>query len=88
MDHPGNPRHPTYWHVRDYGLMTANCLGIHDFTADPTNLHPLRIPEGETRTWRYRVYLHAGEGQAMDLDARYADYADPPEVRVICGASA
>ena len=24
MDSPGNFRYPTYWHVRDYGLMTAN----------------------------------------------------------------
>jgi hypothetical protein len=24
MDHPGNPRHPTWWMVRDYGLFAAN----------------------------------------------------------------
>jgi len=24
FDHPSNPRHPTTWHVRDYGLFAAN----------------------------------------------------------------
>ncbi|MHC5001876.1 MAG: DUF6807 domain-containing protein, partial [Planctomycetota bacterium] len=24
FDHPGNPRHPTWWHARDYGLFAAN----------------------------------------------------------------
>ena len=24
FDHPSNPRHPTYWHVRSYGLFAAN----------------------------------------------------------------
>jgi len=27
FDHPSNPRHPTTWHVRDYGLFAANPLG-------------------------------------------------------------
>lgn len=25
-----NPRHPTWWHARDYGLITANPSGGHD----------------------------------------------------------
>ena len=31
FDHPSNPVHPTYWHVRDYGLFAANPFGQHDF---------------------------------------------------------
>ena len=31
FDHPRNPRHPTWWHARDYGLVAANPFGIHDF---------------------------------------------------------
>ena len=27
MDHPGNPRHPTYWHSRGYGLHSINPFG-------------------------------------------------------------
>jgi hypothetical protein len=35
FDHPDNPRHPTWWHVRDYGLFAANPFGIHDFEKKP-----------------------------------------------------
>lgn len=27
MDHPSNPRHPTYWHSRGYGLHAINPFG-------------------------------------------------------------
>ena len=80
MDHPGNPRHPTHWHVRDYGLMTANCFGIHDFTANADGANPLRIPQGEDLTWRYRVCLHPGAGSLEKLDGYYNDLAQPPLV--------
>ena len=26
FDHPSSFRYPTYWHVRNYGLMHANCV--------------------------------------------------------------
>ena len=35
FDHPQNPRHPTWWHVRDYGLFAANPFGQHDFEKPP-----------------------------------------------------
>ena len=31
FDHPGNPRHPTYWHARDYGLFALNPFGSNAF---------------------------------------------------------
>ena len=82
MDHPDNPRHPTYWHVRDYGLMTANCFGIHHFTADPENRRDLRIPGGSSKRWRYRAIVHNGRGEFAELSRRYHDYANPPVVVV------
>ncbi len=60
MDHPDNPRFPTYWHVRDYGLMTANPFGVSHFTHDRTQDGSLTVPAGETARWRYRIVVHAG----------------------------
>jgi len=83
MDHLDNPRHPTYWHVRDYGLMTANCFGIHDFTGDPDSRWDMTIPAGQSLTWRYRVLVHRGDAEEGRAAAHYHDYVHPPQVRVL-----
>ena len=82
MDHVDNPRYPTHWHVRDYGLMTANCFGLHDFTGDPDNLWDLVIPAGHSRTWRYRVLVHEGDAEEGRAAMHYHDFVHPPQVRV------
>ena len=82
LDHPSNPRHPTNWHVRDYGLMTANCFGLHDFFPGRGRDGSLRLAAGETITFRYRIYIHRGDAVAGRLDERHADYAAPPAVGV------
>ena len=82
MDSPSNPRHPTYWHVRDYGLMTANCFGVHHFTGDPSRRKDFTIAEGDAVTWRYRTLIHAGRGDFSSLTRCYHDYANPPEISV------
>ena len=83
MDHPANPRHPTHWHVRDYGLMTANCFGLHDFTGDPNSRWDLAIPAGESRTWCYRVLVHEGDAAEGHVVVHYHDYVHPPQVQVL-----
>jgi len=82
LDHPGNPRHPTNWHVRDYGLMTANCFGLHDFFPGKDRDGSLRLPAGETITFRYRVYVHRGDAAAGRMDERWSDFPTPPSVGV------
>ena len=34
FDGKQNPKHPTTWHSRDYGLFAANPFGDHDFYND------------------------------------------------------
>ena len=86
LDHPTNPRHPTPWHVRSYGLFAANAFGLHEF--DPAkksdkNAGVLVTPEGETITFRYRVFVHHGDTRAAALPAVWSDYATPPSVSVL-----
>jgi hypothetical protein len=75
FDHPQNPRHPTWWHVRDYGLFAANPFGQHDFE----KLHDksagnLTIPAGQSLTFRYRFYLHEGDTQQAKVAEKYQEY--------------
>ncbi|MDA1275130.1 MAG: PmoA family protein [Verrucomicrobia bacterium] len=76
FDHPGNPRHPTWWHVRDYGLFAANPFGIHDFERSPDkHLGDLRLPAGESITFRYRFLFHEGDTVQGKVANRYSEYS-------------
>jgi hypothetical protein len=68
LDHPSNPRHPTWWHVRDYGLFAANPFGVHDFERKPAGTGNLTLPGGESLTFRYRFILQEGGADAARLN--------------------
>ena len=74
MDHPGNPRHPTYWHSRGYGLHSINPFGLHDFLNDKTRNGGMTIDAGQEVRFRYRVVIHPGLSAAALADL-YRDYA-------------
>lgn len=75
FDNPHNPRHPTWWHVRDYGLFAANPFGRHDFEKLPNKLAGnLTIPAGQSVTFRYRFYLHQGTEQEAKVAEKYKEY--------------
>jgi hypothetical protein len=78
FDHPSNPAHPTYWHVRGYGLFGANPFGIHDFTEkkQPPGAGNLVIAPGKSVTFKYRFYLHEGDEKQAKVAARYKEYAE------------
>ncbi|MGH2459061.1 MAG: PmoA family protein [Chloroflexota bacterium] len=78
LDHPTSFRHPTYWHVRDYGLFAANPFGISAFTNDPTRRGDVVLTPGQTLTFRYRVCLHQGDAEVSRIGDRYHDFAHPP----------
>lgn len=62
IDHCRNPLFPTYWHVRGYGLFTANPFGVHDFKGDDNVDGSWTIPNGETRVFRFCHIVHPGRG--------------------------
>ena len=79
MDHPGNPRHPTYWHSRGYGLHSINPFGVRDFLNDKTQDGSLTVAPGEHVRFRYRVIVHPGRGPAR-LAELYQEYAQSKPV--------
>ncbi|UCH36299.1 MAG: PmoA family protein [Armatimonadota bacterium] len=82
LDHPDNFRHPTYWHVREYGLFAANPFGLRYYLGPEKADEGLRVMPGTTLTFRYRVWLHDGAAPEADVAAVYAEYAHPLQVTV------
>ncbi len=77
FDHPSNPRHPTWWHVRTYALFAANPFGKHDFEnlkSEP-EAGNMTIPAGGTVTFRWRFYFHLGDEKAAKVAEHFAAYA-------------
>jgi hypothetical protein len=72
FDHPSNPRYPTRWHVRAYGLMGANPFGLHDFDKAPKGTGNFRFTEPVT--FRYRIVIHEGTAAEAKLADKYEKY--------------
>jgi len=75
FDHLQNPRHPTWWHVRDYGLFAANPFGVHNFEKKPEGAGNITIPSGQSLTFRYRLYFHKGDEKEAKVAEHYRKYA-------------
>jgi hypothetical protein len=74
FDNPGNIKHPTYWHARDYGLFAVNPFGEHDFYNDPKRDGSVTIPAGQSLTLRYRVFIHHGDAAEAHVADAYKQY--------------
>jgi hypothetical protein len=75
FDNPENPRHPTWWHVRTYGLFAANPFGQAQFEKLPDkNAGEFKIPAGQSVTFRYRFYFHEGDTDQAKVAEHYKDY--------------
>lgn len=71
FDHPSNPRHPTWWQARNYGLLAANPFGLHDFEGAEPGSGEMTVPLGQTLQLRYRVLLHGADWDPQRIDAAY-----------------
>jgi hypothetical protein len=83
MDHPMNLRHPSPWHVRDYGLFGANPFAHSYYKSSLLANGSYTIPKGETLNFNYRVYIHRGDPVRGDVGMKWADYAFPPAVKIV-----
>lgn len=83
FDTPSNFRYPTYWHVRNYGLMTANPFGLSHFMRDKAVDGSHTIEKGASFPFSYRLYFHAGDTATAGVADKFLDYVAPPSVEVL-----
>ena len=74
FDHPSNPKHPTHWHVRAYGLFAANIFGEHDFYQDPSRDAGITLEPGKSLHFLYRVVIHPGDAKQANIAKLYDNY--------------
>ena len=75
FDHPNNPRHPTSWHARTYGLCSANIFGKRHFERLPNkNAGNYTLKKGQSLTFKHRLYWHAGKGESKKIEAQYRQW--------------
>ena len=82
FDHISNPRYPTYWHVRNYGLMTTNIFGTGTFEGDQSKDGSYTLKSGEEMNFRFRVLIHAGDTATGQVAQKYHDFINPPTVSI------
>jgi hypothetical protein len=76
FDHPSNLRFPSNWHIRDYGLLTANVFGLHEFDKTvPVSEAEYKLDSGKTVTFQYRVVFHPNSASDAKLDEKWAEFA-------------
>ncbi len=75
FDYPLNPKHPTTWHTRGYGLFAVNPFGEHDFFNDKTRDGSITVPRGGSLTFWYRVIIHHGNASEAKISETYNRYA-------------
>ena len=74
LDHPRNPHYPTFWHIRAYGLLSANPFGLSDFRSSYQERGDWTLDAGATATFRYRIVLHEGDAGQAAIGDRFADW--------------
>ena len=74
FDHPGNPRHPTYWHTRGYGMFAANIFGLRTFENNKALDGSMALEPGKELRFRYRVVIHPGDTVSAGIDKLYQEY--------------
>jgi len=83
FDHSKNFRYPTYWHVRNYGLMTANIFGRGTFENDKSKDGSWTLKADEKLVLNFRTYVHAGDATDAHVGDKYHDYINPPVVSIV-----
>ena len=80
LNHPASINYPTYWHVRSYGLFSANSLGQGDFQRqskykkNPVLPFRLTLKAGETVHFRFLVIVYEGARTKEQMEMRFKEF--------------
>ena len=72
MAHPDNPRNPTWWHARDYGLVSANPFGPKKNGGDGEMV----VMDGDSLTLRYRFIFHNKSDAEAAIKDQFKIYSE------------
>ena len=76
FDHPQNISFPSHWHARGYGLFSINSLGRTVFDKSLQTPLEVKLNEGESVTFRYRILVQSGEvPSANELKMVFEDFS-------------
>lgn len=78
MDAKTNWRHPQTWHIRAYGLYTANPFGLKAFGENKEGSKTWK--KGETAEFNYRILIHKGDTAAVKAPEKYQVYSGEAKV--------
>ncbi len=73
LNHPESFRHPTPWHVRTYGLFTANPFGTRAIAKEKDGAFLLK--KGDSFRLRHQVIFHEGGTDKARIPKAWDDYA-------------
>lgn len=74
LNHPSSFRHPTRWHVREYGLFTANAFGPQSLVPEAKS-GTFTLKDGDSVHLRHRIIFHNGDEKDAEIAAAYQAYS-------------
>ena len=75
LNHPDSFRHPTPWHVRKYGLFTANPFALKEVAGEKER-GAFDLAKGDTVTLKHRIIFHAGDEKEANIAEAWKAYSE------------
>ena len=74
LNHPDSFRYPTPWHVRSYGLFTANPFALKEVAGEKDS-GDVDLGKGQSITLRHRIIFHEGDEKTAKIAEAWQAYA-------------
>jgi hypothetical protein len=74
FNHPDSFRHPTPWHVRTYGLFTANPFALKE-VAGEDDRGDFELADGQQIVLRHRLIFHDGDEKKAQIADAWKEYS-------------